>query len=88
MKTRQGATWRRRLVGFVLAVPFAILGIVVVYAIASFADGSLADVSGPVEAAILAGVAVVLLVCRWLLSREGSTSSSGVTERTISGGGD
>jgi hypothetical protein len=64
------------------------LGIVVVYAIASFADGSLADVSGPVEAAIVAGVAVVLLLCHWLLSREGSASPSGVTERTISAGGD
>jgi hypothetical protein len=64
------------------------LGTVVVYAIASFADGSLADVSGPVEAAIVAGVAVVLLVCHWLLSREGSASPSGVTERTISAGGD
>src|SRR5205823_3671110 len=81
-----GASWGRRLVGFVLAVPLAILGIVVVYAIASFADGSLADVSGPVEAAIVAGVTVVLLVCHRLLSRDESASPSGVTKRTIGGG--
>ncbi len=66
-------------------MPFAILGIVVVYAIASFADGSLADVSGPVEAAIVAGVAAVLLLCHWLLSREGSASPGAVTEGTLSG---
>jgi hypothetical protein len=69
-------------------VPVAILGIVVVYAIASFADGSLANRSGPVEFAILTSVVVVLLFCRWLLARGSASPSIGVTEGTRPGEGE
>jgi hypothetical protein len=83
---RQERPWRRRLLGLVRFVGLAILGIIVAYVTASIADRSLADVSGPVEAAILAGVVAVLLFSRWLLTRDASAARSvGVTEGTLSG---
>jgi hypothetical protein len=64
----QGGKRRRTLLKVVLGVPLAILGIVVVYAIASLTDASLANVSVPVETAIAVGVLVVLALVRWLLT--------------------
>ena len=84
--TQQRAAWRRRILGFLVAVPVAIVGIVVVYALASFADGSLAHVSGPVEVAILAGVIAVLLFSRWLLTRAGSASPNVVVAQGTGSG--
>ena len=77
MARQQGEPLRRRLPRFVVAAPRAILEIVALYAIASLVDGSLADVSRPVGSAIVAGVVAVLLLGRWLLTRDGSPSRGG-----------
>jgi len=49
-------------------VPLVILAAVAVYALASLANGSLA--SGLVETGIVAGIVVILLLARWLITRD------------------
>jgi len=86
--TRQRAPWLRRILWSLVYIPVAAVGVVVVYLLASFADGSLANLSGPVEVAIVGGVLVVLLFCRWLLVRgESASPSSAATDGTATGPG-
>lgn len=73
-----GGRHGKKLLRFVLSVPLAALAILVVYALASLADGSLASLSAPLEAAVIVAVLAVVVLGRALLSRRDAKERSRV----------